>query len=186
MISHQTPFSYVSLGKYTFDLKGSKTVLIKGIDDKRQITATFTVTTSGSSLPNQLICSSKTKRSMLPYGFPSCFDVTFTPNHSSNYEKCVRLFVKIIFPYLKAKKEGLDYPKEQYSLIVMDTFKTQDNAEIKALCLKNDCELVIVPHNLTNKFQPLDISVNQKAKKFISHKFNIWYADRVSEQLKKV
>ena len=46
-------------------------------------------------------------------------------------------------------------------------------------------ELVIVPHNLTNKFQPLDISINQKAKKFVSHKFNTWYADRVSEQLRR-
>ena len=70
--------------------------------------------------------------------------------------------------------------------MVMDAFKGQDNAEIKALCLKNDCKLVIVPDNLTNKFQPLDISINQKAKKFISHKFNTWYEDRVIEQLKKV
>ena len=74
--------------------------------------------------------------------------------------------------------------KEQYSLIVMDTFKGQDNAEIRALCLKNDCKLVIVPHNLTDKLQPLEITINQKAKKFISHKFNTWSVDRVSEQLK--
>ena len=59
----------------------------------------------------------------------------------------------------------------------MDTLKGQDNTEIKALCLKIDCKLVIMPHNLTNKFQPLDISINQKAKKFISHKFNTWYVD---------
>ena len=67
----------------------------------------------------------------------------------------------------------------------MDTFKGQDSADIKRLCLKNDCELVIVPHNLTNKFQALDISINQKAKKFVSHKFSTWYADRVSEQLRR-
>ena len=75
--------------------------------------------------------------------------------------------------------------KEQHSLIVMDTFKGQDNAEIKALCLKNDCELVIVPPNLSNEIQHLDISMNQKAKKFIPHKFNRWYTDRISKQLKK-
>ena len=51
-------------------------------------------------------------------------------------------------------KEELDYPKVQYSLIVMDTFKGQDNAEIKELYLKTECELVIVP-TLTNQFQPL-------------------------------
>ena len=181
----QIPLSYVSPGKYTFDWKGSKTVPIKGVDDKRQITATFTITASGSFLPIQLIYSGKTKRSLPKFDFPKCFDVTFTPNHWSNYEKCVSLFKKIIFPYLKSKKEELGYPKEQYSLIVMDTFKGQDNADIKKLCLKNDCELVIVPYNLTNKFQPLDISINQRAKTFVSHKFNTWYVDRVSEQLRK-
>ena len=67
----------------------------------------------------------------------------------------------------------------------MDTCKGQDNVDIKKLCLKNDCELVIVLRNLTNKFQPLDISINQKAKKFVSHKFDTWYADRVSKQLKR-
>ena len=172
-------------GKYTFDLKGSKTVPIKGVDDKRQITATFTVTASGSFLPIQLIYSGKTKRSLPKFDFPKCFHVTFTPNHWSNYEKCISLFKKIIFPYLKSKKEELGYPKEQYSLIVMDTFKRQDNADIKKLCLKNDCELVIVPHNSTNKFQPLDISINQKAKESVSHKCNTWYADRASEQLRR-
>ena len=70
-------------------------------------------------------------------------------------------------------------------MIVTYTFKRQDNAEIKSSCLKNDCKLVIVPHNLTKKFQPLDICINQKANKFISHTFNTWDAYRISEQLKK-
>ena len=66
----------------------------------------------------------------------------------------------------------------------MDTFTGQENAEMKELCSKNECELVIVQRNLTNKFQPLDITINQKAKKFIPHKFNTWYTDCVSNQLK--
>ena len=144
----QTPLSYVSPGRYIFDLKVSKAVLIKGVNDKRQITATFTVTASVSFLPNQLSYSGKTKRSIPKYDFPGCFDITFIPNHWSNYEKCVNhCSRKIIFPYLKAKKEELGYPKEQYSLIVMNIFKGRDNAEIKELCLKNDCELVIAPQS---------------------------------------
>ena len=79
---------------------------------------------------------------------------------------------------MSAKKKELGYPGNQWSLII-----SQDNEEVKRLCAKNNCELVIVPHNLTNKFQPLDISINQSAKKFISNKFNAWYADRVSKQL---
>ena len=107
----QTPLSYVSPGKYTIDLKGSKIDPIKGVDNEWQITATFTITTSGSFLPIQLIYSGKTKRSIPKYDFLSCFDVTFTPNHWSNYEKCVRLFEKLFFSYLKVKKEELGFPK---------------------------------------------------------------------------
>lgn len=48
---------------------------------------------------------------------------------------------------------------------------------------KNNSELIIVSQKLTNKFEPLDISVNQSTKKVISNKFNSWYADRVSSHL---
>ena len=51
------------------------------------------------------------------------------------------------------KKHGL--PEEQLSLVIMDTFKGQDNEILRDFCTKNRCELVIVPHNLTNKFHPL-------------------------------
>ena len=44
------------------------------------------------------------------------------------------------------------------------------------------CEVVIVPHNLTNKFQPLDISGNKAAKSFVSEKYNTWIANEVSNQ----
>ena len=77
------------------------------------ITMTFTVNVSDSFLPIQLIYSGKTKRIIPKYGFPSCYDVMFTTNYWSNYEKCVKLFEKIIFSYLNAKKEDLGYPKEQ-------------------------------------------------------------------------
>ena len=49
----------------------------------------------------------------------------------------------------------------------MDTFKGQDNNKLRELCSENYCEVVIVPHNLTNKFQPLDLSVNKAAKAFV-------------------
>ena len=166
---HETPFSFVSPRKYTFSSKGSKNVPIKGLDDKRQITATFVVSATGSFLPIQLIYQGKSKRCLPKFTFPSNFHVTFTPNHWSNLEKCEDLFKVIIFPYLFAKKKKLGYREDQHSLIIMDTFKGQDNKEMKRLCAKNNCELVIVPHNLTNKFQPLDISINQSAKKFISN-----------------
>ena len=89
----QTPLSYVSPGKYTFSSKGSKNVPIKGLDDKRQITATFVVSATGSFLPIQLIYQGKSKRCLPKFTFPTNFHVTFTPNHWSNF--CEVLSVKI-------------------------------------------------------------------------------------------
>ena len=43
----------------------------------------------------------------------------------------------------------------------------------------------IVPHNHTNKFQPLDITANKPAKSFISNKHNEWFSKQVSQQLEK-
>ena len=113
------------------------------------------------------------KRCLPKYDFPKEFDVTFINNHWLNYEKCIDLFERIIFPYLSQKKKKLQYPSDQYSLVIRDTFKGQDNDAMKELCAKNNFELVIVPHNLTNKFQQLDLTVNQKGKMFISNKFNV-------------
>ena len=65
----------------------------------------------------------------------------------------------------------------------MDIFEGQDNDTLKKLCAENNCDVVIVPHNLTNKFQPLDLLGNKAAKLFIQNKYNDWFADQVFTQL---
>ena len=59
-----TPLSFISQGKYTFSFKGAKNVPIKGVDDKRQIIATFAVSLTGTFLQIQLIFRVKTKRTL--------------------------------------------------------------------------------------------------------------------------
>ena len=97
----QTPLSYISPGKYKFDFKGSTTVRIKGVEDKRQITATFTVSASGSFLNIQLMYNCKSTSNLPRYDIPNCSDVTIIPNHWSNIDKCTSLLERIIFPILK-------------------------------------------------------------------------------------
>ena len=50
-------------------------------------------------------------------------------------------------------------------------------------CAANNCDVVIVPYNLTNNFQPLDLSVNKAAKSFTQIKYNDWFVDHVFTQL---
>ena len=92
------------------------------------------------------------------------------------FRKIRRFISKDYIPISTSKKSKLGYPEDQFS-IIMDTFKGQHNEKIMFLCLKNNCELAIVPNNLTNKFQPLDITINQKTKKFVSNQLNKWYTE---------
>ena len=54
----------------------------------------------------------------------------------------------------------------------MDTLKEQDNDTLKELCRENNCDVVILPHNFTNKFKPVDLLVNKVAESFMQNKYN--------------
>ena len=56
--------------------------------------------------------------------------------------------------------------------------KEQDNNTLEKLRAENNCDVVIVPHNLTNRFHPLNLSVNKAPKLFIQNKYNDWFADQ--------
>ena len=64
----------------------------------------------------------------------------------------------------------------------MDTFKGQDNDTLRELCGENNCDVVILPHNLNNKFQPVNLLVKKVAEWVIQNKYNDWFADQVSTQ----
>ena len=40
-------------------------------------------------------------------------------------------------------------------------------------------KMVPVPHNISNYFQPLDLTVNRSCKSFLHDKTQIWYAEQV-------
>ena len=78
-------------------------------------------------------------------------------------------------------KKEKGYPKDQNSLIIINTFKGEDNGTLKQLCSRINWKIVIISHNLTNKFQPLDIRITKAEKK---SQYNNWFLNKVSFQLK--
>ena len=71
----------------------------------------------------QLIYPGKTQRCLPNFQFPRTFQITYAENHCSNQAKAIEHFEKAIFPYLEKIKVQKRYPKEQMSLVIMDTFK---------------------------------------------------------------
>ena len=90
-------------------------------------------------------------------------------------------YLKIIFPYIKSKRQALKPPENAKALLIFDVFKGQTSA-VNNLLKKNDIIVIHVPNNHTNLFQPLDISVNKSAKCSIADKFQNRYAE-VFQQL---
>ena len=76
-----TGLKYVPVSSWTMAKEGSKRVEISGIDDKRQITALFTVSLDGSFLSIQLIYCGKLRACLPPTKFPSDWHITYSHNH---------------------------------------------------------------------------------------------------------
>ena len=82
----------------------------------------------------QLIYGGKTKRSL-----PWISNIIFCRIYSKPFVKHWKIpwdFWQIIFPYLEKKKDENGLPNEQHSLVIMDTFKRQDNDMLKEFCSK--------------------------------------------------
>ena len=178
----QTPMSFVNTGKYTFSFKVAKIVPVRGVEDKHQTTATFAVICTGDFLSIQLIYSGKTKRSLPKFSCPS-ISVTLTENHLSNTE-ISGILRRDKFSLLGKYQtwQRIHVRTAYFNSTVMDTFKGQDNDTLRELCGENNCDVVILPHNLTNKFQPVNLLVKKVAEWVIQNKYNDWFADQVSTQ----
>jgi len=163
-------------------LKGSKSVTIVGASDKRKITATFAITLSGDFLPMQLIYGGKTKQSLPRFKFPDSFSLSVNEKHYSNTKESLKFFNEIIIPYIEGVRSSDYISADQYALVVMDVFTGQMTSDVLSLLRDNKILLTNVPPNMTKFYQPLDLTVNGFAKRFMARKFNDWYTEQVSEQ----
>ena len=81
-------------------------------------------------------------------------------NHWSNEEKAIELIENVLLPYVKNKKKELDLPSTKKWLLIADMFKEQLTDKVRSLIEKHG-KMVPVPHNMTNYFQPLNLTINQ-------------------------
>ena len=134
----KTLLSYILPGKHTFSIKGTKNASVKGIDDKRQITATTAVFqfTQGTwkdafqTLIFDVISTWQLRKIIGP-----------------TWRKLSSILKKSFFhPFIKPKTNV--FTPEQMPF-VMDTFKGQDNEILEDLCAKKMCKVVIFPSNFS-------------------------------------
>ena len=181
----QTGIHYVPVSSYTMEKEGSKRVEIAGIEDKRQITAVFSATMSGTFLPIQLIYQGKMPKCLPSVQFPSDWNVTFTDNYWSNKNKMLHYLENILFPYIESTREKLGLDVNQSAFVIFNQFCAQCTERILSLLEDHHIHVDIVPANCTDRLQPLDVSVNKAAKDFLQRKFQDWYANQVCLQIQR-
>ena len=178
----QTPLKYVPVSHHTLAKKGDKSVAIAGSSDKRSITGTFTITLDGKFLPLQLIYGGKTKQSLPRFKFPESFSLSTNPKHFSNTEESIKIINEVILPYVQGERDRANNPN-QPALLILDVFRGQMTKDVTDLLLLNNIFFVKVPNNMTQLFQPLDLTVNGHCKSYLKKKFAEWLSRQFNSQL---
>ena len=168
----QTPPKFVPVSRSTLAKKNSKAVAIKRSSDKRSITATFSITFSGTFLPMQLIYGGKNTKSFPRFKFPNDFSLSVNKIHYSNEKEACKLIEETLVLYIENVSQEQNLPISQKALVIMDVFSGQITSVVLDCFKDKKIEVVCVLANMTYLLQPLDLSVNGYAKKFTSRKFS--------------
>ena len=173
---------YVPTARYTLAEKNPKSVPIAAAADKRAITATFVETLDCKSFPMQLIYGGKTSQSLPKIQFPTGFCLSANPSHYSNTEESIKLLKEIVVPYVEKIRAKLDDPK-QSALLIWDVFRGQKTESVIEVLKENNIHTEYIPNNMTNYYQPLDLTTNKWAKEFLNTKFLQWHSKQIQDAL---
>ena len=179
----QTGLRIVPTGEWTMNLSGDKIVPVVGGDDKQEITAVLAATATGKYLPPQLLYKGTTNRCHPVVTFPPGWDIWHSSNHWSNEDTMKRYLDSIMIPYISDQRNRLLLTSSHRALVIFDGFKGQNTPEFLEQLERNNISCVEIPHNCTDKLQPLDISVNKSMKTELRKYFQLFYANEVQKQL---
>ena len=98
------------------------------------------------------------------------FSLSTNPKHFRNTEESLKIINEVILPYVEGERDRADNPN-QLTLIILDVFKAQMTKGVADLLLHNNIFYVKVPNNMTQLFQPLDLTANGHCKSFLKKKF---------------
>ena len=174
----QTPSKYVQVPSMTMAKRGENNVPIAGANNKRSITATFSITFGSMFLPMQLIYKGKTNQSLLKVDFPDGFSLSANKSHCSNEEEALKFIDEIILPHVQKERTKLRC-RNQKALLIFDVFQGQTTDKIFKVLKDNHILVTKVPANMTHLFQPLDLTVNKASKDYTKQKFSDWFTRHI-------
>lgn len=135
------------VSNWTLAEKGSKSVSVVGIDDKRELTVLLECTPCGELLQPQILYQGTTERCYARHQFPKDGDVC----HWSTEETFTRYIETVLCPWAAKTKAKLDLPECQRSLVVLDIYAAHRTPGVLRDLKKRGFEVQFVPANCTSE-----------------------------------
>ena len=154
--------------------KGTKRVKITGVGNKHQIQLCCVAKWMGTSC----LLNSFTSGKQQPVSHNTSFLMIGT---SPVLKTTGQMRRRYIIPYLQKTIEELGLPPEQAALALLMSSKASRH---KMLLFYSTTSLWLpIPANCTDRLQPMYLSENKAANKFMHSRFREWYAMEVQKHL---
>ena len=119
----------------------------------------------------QLIYKGKTSQSLPKIHFSNGFPLSVNLKHYSSETNSLKFLKEIILPYVKTERERLRL-ETRPALLIYDAFQGQTTDKFLDVLKDNNILSTKIPPNITDVFQPLDLTVNKFAKDFMKAMFS--------------
>ena len=130
-------FEWVQISSNTMETKGARNVPISGMDDKRSITATFSITAENKFLPIELIYKGKTSQSLPKIQFLNGFSLSSNLKHYSNTTESLKFHNEIILPMKRPNKKSWGF-KHDHLCLYMTSFRDKQLTSFCMSCINID------------------------------------------------
>ena len=83
-------------------------------------------------------------------------------------------------PYVEKIRAKLDDPK-QSAILIWDVFRGQKTESVVNALKESNIHTEYIPNNMTNYYQPLDLTADKWVKEFLKTKFSQWYSEQIQD-----
>ena len=116
---------------------------------------------------------------------PDYFCLSYNEKHWINGKEAVRLIEQVLVPYINKFKKEKDLPNTKKVSLYAGDFKAQSLANVSNVLSKQRIESIMVPKNMANLLQLLDLTANASLKMIENRAFSKHFSFSILKALKE-
>lgn len=176
----------VPSSKFSLAERGSRDVLITGIDDKRGVTVSHATHAGYGMIGSQVIYGGKTTQCHANSRLaPDDWCLTHTMNHWQDEVSLMAWYDHTIIPYFSNTRDELQLPEDAKGLVIYDVHWSHKHEDSRRVLAANDIRDWFVPAGETDILQVCDVGINKPFKNNLKANFRVYYGEQVQKQIQQ-